>query len=339
MRKLLPLLILIAAALASCTKINEPVPVTLKAILLGKDTLTMYVGDVKQIDYTLTPVDFSAKSLIFSSSDSTVISAKSTGLLTAKKPGVAVITVTNPGNTISVNCLVSVLAKPIIPKVDSLKVGLIAYYPFNFDSAVDSSGNGNDGTIFNITSIPDRFGNPNTAYYFNGVNSYIQVKDNLALRLNNTDFTLNAWVKLDLYNDSYTSSIISKRITGANNGWLWGVTGYSNGPAGAAFYGPGGGSTNAFGNKIMSIATWHMVTCVYSLSKMQLSIYVDGVLDNVTTGILTANASISTMLYIGSDSPGLNDNGYFFQGAIDDIRIYGRMLKPSDINRLYSLTY
>ncbi len=51
------------------------------------------------------------------------------------------------------------------------------------------------------------------AYHFDGSTSYISVPDSVSLRLNNTDFTLNAWIKLDSYNSSYLSTIISKRFS------------------------------------------------------------------------------------------------------------------------------
>src|SRR5690242_1035028 len=49
------------------------------------------------------------------------------------------------------------------PAVDSLKIGLIAHYAFNDNStsnAIDSSGNGNTATAFNITLTTDRLGKP-----------------------------------------------------------------------------------------------------------------------------------------------------------------------------------
>ena len=90
----------------------------------------------------------------------------------------AIVTIANQPGTISISFLVSVLPKVVVPPVDSLKLGLIAFYPFSYDSAVDSSGNGNNGTIYDITSVPDRFGKVNSAYYFNGMDSYIDIKDN-----------------------------------------------------------------------------------------------------------------------------------------------------------------
>ena len=45
--------------------------------------------------------------------------------------------------------------------------GLIAAYLFTGNPA-DSSGNGNTGVVTGATLTTDRFGNANSAYYFNG---------------------------------------------------------------------------------------------------------------------------------------------------------------------------
>jgi uncharacterized protein YjdB len=304
----------------------------LKSITLTKDTLKMNAGDTKSINFTTIPSAYDKTALVWHSSDTTIISVKNSGIITAKKEGQAIVSVSNQGKTVTAFCLVSVS-----PKIDGLTVGLIAYYPFN-DSGLDVSGNGNDGTLFNISSTSDRFGKVNAAYHFDGLTSYITVPDKPALRLNNTDFTISAWVKMDSYNSSYGSIILSKRLTGANNGWLWGVHGNVDINVGKVTYGPGGGSANAFSNQIIGLGNWHMITSVYTFANGQLDIYIDGVLDSTTTGILTASGAITSALYIGKDDPSVPANGYFFQGSLDDIRIYNRKLSIADIQKLYVFT-
>lgn len=70
--------------------------------------------------------------------------------------------------------------------------GLVAYYPFN-GNANDASGNGNNGTVNNITFVADRFGNTNAAASFAGNStSYIQINTtNLNLTSN---FTISVWI-------------------------------------------------------------------------------------------------------------------------------------------------
>jgi len=62
-------------------------------------------------------------------------------------------------------------------KLDS---GLMAYYPFN-GNANDASGNGNNAVFNNASLTNDRFGNPNSAYSFNGIDNYIRVPNASAI--------------------------------------------------------------------------------------------------------------------------------------------------------------
>jgi len=223
-------------------------------------------------------------------------------------------------------------------QIDSLKVGLIAYYPFN-NSGVDESGNGNNGYVYNITSVADRNGKPNFAYHFDGTTSYITVPDNAALRLANTDITLSTWIKLDAYGSSFGYNILTKHTTGSNNGWAWGITGAAATTKGVVTYGPGGLSVLATGTSVIPLNQWHMVTSVYKLAGQQLTIYVDGTLNTVSNNILSPNPAIITGLYIGRDDPSVPTNGYFLQGALDDLRIYGRALTATEVKKLFVLTY
>jgi len=221
----------------------------------------------------------------------------------------------------------------------ALADGLIAYWPLDACvGAFDMSGNGHHGNEYSTSYTTDRFGDAGAAFEFDGSTSYIEVGDHSDLRLNNTDFTLTAWVQLDSYNSSFNSAIMTKRFTGANNGWIWSVTGNGSSPTGVLFYGPGGGSTNATGSVTVGTGNWYMATSVYNLANQELSIYVNGTLDRVVGGISSANASITANLYIGRDDPSTFTNGYFFDGAMDDIRIYNRAITVSEIQQLYALT-
>ncbi len=50
--------------------------------------------------------------------------------------------------------------------------GLVSWYPFT-GNANDESGNGNHASVNGPVLIPDRFGNLNAAYAFNGTNDYL----------------------------------------------------------------------------------------------------------------------------------------------------------------------
>ncbi len=231
---------------------------------------------------------------------------------------------------------------PIVQKaIDSLKVGLIAYYPFN-NSGVDSSGNHFDGTVYNVTSTTDRYGKANGAYYFNGENSYVTVQDEPQLRLNGIDFTLNSWVKIDAYNNSYGSIIMAKRGTGSNDGWNFGIAGYGDltnyvGALGVVTYSISGGDDPYLkGNIVLDTTKWHMVTTVYTVATKQAKIYVDGSLDatSTTDSLSSPNNNSTAPLYIGAD---FVTGSYFLKGKLDDLRIYDRALSSKEVFALYVL--
>ena len=61
--------------------------------------------------------------------------------------------------------------------VNKSQATLVAYYPFN-GNANDESGNGNNGVVHGATLTFDRFGNPNRAYHFNGIDNFIVASAN-----------------------------------------------------------------------------------------------------------------------------------------------------------------
>lgn len=92
----------------------------------------------------------------------------------------------------------------------NLNRSLQAYYPFN-GNAKDESGKKNNPVKNNATLTTDRFGKPNSAYHFNGVNQFIQIPNSASLNFDNK-ITIAAWVKPTgfYYGICHASQIISK---------------------------------------------------------------------------------------------------------------------------------
>jgi len=73
--------------------------------------------------------------------------------------------------------------------------GLVGWWPFN-GNANDERGNGNNGTVNGAALTTDRFGFGNSAYYFDGVNDFIQISNNPSLESSNS-ITIAAWVFIE----------------------------------------------------------------------------------------------------------------------------------------------
>src|SRR5437588_12608546 len=82
-----------------------------------------------------------------------------------------------------------------VPAQSFLTNMLTAYYPFN-GNAQDQSGNGNHGTLNGATLTPDRFGNTNSAYAFEGVDDCIYIPEGL-FSATNPAVTISLWIRTD----------------------------------------------------------------------------------------------------------------------------------------------
>jgi len=94
------------------------------------------------------------------------------------------------------------------------------------------------------------------------------------------------------------------------------------------------GATNTLAQRysttVRSLNVWYHVAGVYNASAQTLDIYVNGVLDNGTlSGTIPASQINSAVnVNIGRRSGG---SGYYFNGVIDDVRIYNRALSQAEI--------
>ena len=196
--------------------------------------------------------------------------------------------------------------------------GLVAYYPFN-GNANDASGKGNNGTVTGAALTQDRFANTNSAYSFNGVNSYIGFSSVPTSQVDN--WTVTAWIKPASLNQAQSIAVAMGYDDGySGNGYSLGVY---VGQLHAVFGGVGdldGGFTFA------STSQWYQVVMLRSSGVT--AFYVNGVL---TSSGNTASPVTPTAFRIGSDI-GLR----YFNGAIDDVRIYNRALASNEVAQLYA---
>ena len=218
-------------------------------------------------------------------------------------------------------------------EVGDLSQGFLAYYPLDGDAA-DLSGNGQTGEISGPTSVQNRFAIPNAALHFDGVDDFVNCGDVLnALRA----FTIAAWVKVDGNAAIDWNGFISEGSTGCAAGdWMF----YLRGNEG----GFGTSSTWLSGDIIdtrdyfdIPVGSWHHVAQTFDGRSVYQ--YVDGEYVNTTyvprSGDGIGNAS---PLILGR-TPHSCDAAetFYFQGDIDELRIYGRALTAAEIQYLHTL--
>jgi hypothetical protein len=210
------------------------------------------------------------------------------------------------------------------------------------DTVSDSSGNGNDGTLYGDDGSGDNgsgmdcdvAGKRNTACDFDGSDDYINITDNGSwFDFGTGDFTYSTWVKttqdcsggkvlVGRYDNSRPAVYIACRYTNGLAAWV---------PI----------DSNSIGGEIESTSSindgqWHQVVGTKEgHTSAIVKLYIDGKLENTRipsyTGTFTHDATSETS--IGR----LNVGPYYWADAeIDDVRIYNYALTQQQINDIYN---
>ena len=196
--------------------------------------------------------------------------------------------------------------------------GLIAYYPFN-GNANDESGHGNNGTVYGATLVPDRFGNENHAYYFDGIDNYIGTDQSLMNDLET--FSITGWI-------NPSSSGDHMGFWGQNDLFEFGfiVENYIN-------IWIEEGSINLTQSYPYPYGEWHFLSTVGDGDSLKL--YMDG--DLVGFALLSVSNYGNSYFMFNIGGGGIfRETGDYFEGSIDDIRVYANALNISDIRVLYN---
>jgi hypothetical protein len=230
-------------------------------------------------------------------------------------------------------CLLIILS--ICPSVFSQVPtdSLIGYWPFNAN-AKDESGFDNNGTVFGAALASDRFGNPNSAYKFDGVNDYIQSDFNFNGA--KSSFSVSYWIKLNpSYNYTkakvfhFQESLLTHEVSNdfinskKLNFFLSGSVNNSNGIN--------------FSKDTIAKDEWYHIVTTFDFNSKVKQIFINGVSDTTAISSNIIDRLPISKLRIGARL--INDPGgtlEYFNGIIDDFRIYKRVLRPNEIVNLYN---
>jgi len=189
----------------------------------------------------------------------------------------------------------------------------------------DLTHNGNDG-VFQSGPLwkPGRNG---TAISFDGVNDYVDCGNDVSLNPT-TALTMAAWIK-STGNAESDARIVAKRARdAAYEMMLITATGriqiYIKTPL-------GGTSVNSISS--VNDGEWHFIAV--TRDEAVVKIYIDGMLD-VTSNCDTGSVANKSNLYIGRYPGGAIR---YFNGIIDDVRIWNRALSAQEVQDLYTNPY
>jgi hypothetical protein len=204
--------------------------------------------------------------------------------------------------------------------------GLVGWWRFDEGTgttATDSSGNGNDGTIYGATWIDGKFGK---AMYFDGSNDYVEISADESFNFGKA-LTVSAWIKPDAI---LTTDFVVWRKTSPDNQYL--CLRYANSRPDFDLHID---EAWHFCQSLYAVNTdWHFLVGTYDAEgDRTLRLYVDGNL--VASSPLSGLSIYDFVDTFGKGRIGASFDGRYAKGIIDEVRIYNRALSEDEIQESF----
>ncbi|NCR19620.1 MAG: LamG domain-containing protein [Microcystis aeruginosa LL13-03] len=210
-------------------------------------------------------------------------------------------------------------------KLSGNEQGLAGYW--NFEESTgntvnDLTANKNNGTLINgvqrtVENTTQVKYQPSNALYFDGINDSVKVPNSSSLNLVN-QWTLEAWIFrnttgridpiIEKYNWQAGFGGFNLRVTDTNKLSSTVVNGVN---------------FNAVESNItINSQQWYHVSATFDGSQKTLKLYVNGVLVGVNTDVTITPISSNVSLKIGERGDDLQPRYWYFNGQIDDVRVW-----------------
>jgi hypothetical protein len=201
--------------------------------------------------------------------------------------------------------------------------GLVGWWRFDEGTgttAGDSSGNGNDGTIYGASWVDGKYGK---ALSFDGINDYGEIADSASLHIWSGDWSIGFWI----YRAVEGGQLFVKDI-GAGSGYVK----ISAESLTALTLGLWDGANTKFYSVSISNLEWTHFIITHKASTKTLTWFKNGVAQIPTTHTLV----LSNINPLGTILLG---HKYWwatrFNGIVDEVRVYNRALSATEIGNLF----
>jgi prepilin-type N-terminal cleavage/methylation domain-containing protein len=210
--------------------------------------------------------------------------------------------------------------------------GLVGYWPFSGSGSISSdqttgledlSGYENNGIASNNNGTGMSFveGKAGSAINLDGADDYVKCGTSSSLTPEN--ISLVAWAKADNFVNWH--GIISNM-----NSWGTGFSLQMGPTVKIAAMVSGSYLTTSW---TPQIGDWYHIVATHQNSNNSNILYVNGQEENRSTRPISYEENAKTCIGIFYTSPSL-----FFSGIIDEVMVYNRVLKPSEIRAIYNAT-
>lgn len=215
--------------------------------------------------------------------------------------------------------------------------GLVGKYSFNQGNA-NNEMPGKHGVVTGATLTTDRFGNLSHAYYFDGQDDYITLGDSSIIKP--VEGSISLWARMTAVSNAGAGMVYNPIFISRNSD-----------NKGSKFEGCGIYLQMNANPKILAITTdsvteserymfsnqtvieneWKHYVITYNFDS--LSFYVDGELQNTIFKGFNSYFSVTDSVVLGAT---IRSQLRYFNGSIDDVRIYNRVINSSEVDELFN---
>ena len=198
----------------------------------------------------------------------------------------------------------------------------------------DNSGNNNHGTLTNGPKWTQ--GKSGGALSFNGNNSYVDVAENSSLILASGG-SAEAWIRIGSFSPGYDNTILMKGDGASWPNLHYALLESSGGDKIIFAVSNGTDSLNTDGPKTPTLLAnkWYHIIVTWDAS--QKCIYLNGILSQcVSSTIMPKDTMSGCYVNIGRSHNTIHSGTYYFDGEIDDVRIYNRALSEEEVRYHYN---
>lgn len=218
----------------------------------------------------------------------------------------------------------------ILQKPPTQNLGLVGYWTMDGGdisgtSLTDKSGNGNTGTI---TGAVKTIGKIGQALDFNGSSQNVNAGSSSSLNVTG-NITITAWIKARSYGGGSKGRIVDRSANTSGYDFQIENSAVSNGLTFIPDAANPVDNITSLANAV-SLGKWYFVAVTYDTATAK--IYVNGYLNNSKSLSRAIPSIASRDFYIGYRSDGIRS----FNGSLDEVRVYNRVLSATEIGKLYN---
>jgi hypothetical protein len=194
------------------------------------------------------------------------------------------------------------------------------------DSAGDNDGTISGGAARSDTGIVGTGGDASKALNFDGTDDYVQISDDDSISLGDHNYTIAAWINPDSTSSRRPIAVKTKDANDTEYGFSVIL--------GKLKLDVEKDDNNQYAtttSNVVGTGSWQHVAVTFDASTTTPIFYHNGVSKSSTNTIDTLPDELSDGLYIGTYGAA----GTYFDGTIDDVRLFNRVLASGEVDQLY----